>query len=86
MPLFVKSMKRSSGDGALSSMKFTFCGFLIDEAHNLPDIARNVFSMQITWNSIGLCEKEAVEYGDPEILSGIRISDFMEIIRTYMAL
>lgn len=57
---------------------------LIDEAHNLPDIARNVFSMQITWNSIGLCEKEAVEYGDPEILSGIRISDFMEIIRMSM--
>ena len=57
---------------------------LVDEAHNLPDIARNVFSMQVTWNSIALCEKEAVEYGDPEILSGVRISDFMEIIRMAM--
>ncbi len=57
---------------------------LVDEAHNLPDMARNVFSMDVTWNTVGICEKEAVEYGDPEMLPGTRVSDFMEILRMGM--
>ncbi len=53
-----------------------------DEAHNLPDMARQVNSFEITWNMIDLSEKESVEYGDPEIMPRIRISDFTESIRS----
>ena len=57
---------------------------VIDEAHNLPDMARQVNSFDITWNMVDLSEKESQEFGDPEIMPRVRVSDFMEAIRSAM--
>jgi DNA excision repair protein ERCC-2 len=54
---------------------------IIDEAHNLPDIARESNSLEITQNMINISEKEAIEFGDPELLPNIHISDFTEALR-----
>ncbi len=54
---------------------------IIDEAHNLPDIARESNSIEITMNMINISEKEAVDFGDPELQPSAHVSDFMETIR-----
>ncbi len=54
---------------------------VLDEAHNLPDLAREVSSFRITINSINLAEKEAAEFGDPELEPRFRVSDFCETLR-----
>ncbi|MHB1440100.1 MAG: ATP-dependent DNA helicase [Cuniculiplasma sp.] len=54
---------------------------IIDEAHNLPEIARQSNSLEITMNMINISEKEAVNFGDPEMQTGIHVSDFMETVR-----
>ena len=54
---------------------------VMDEAHNIPELARNVFSFRITTRQISLVEKEAVEFGDPEILPSIRPTDICEYVR-----
>ncbi|MGP6206902.1 ATP-dependent DNA helicase [Cuniculiplasma sp. SKW3] len=57
---------------------------VIDEAHNLPEMARQVNSFEITWNMVNLSEKESQDFGDPEIMPRVRVSDFMEAIRSGM--
>ncbi|MCL4480267.1 MAG: ATP-dependent DNA helicase, partial [Candidatus Thermoplasmatota archaeon] len=54
---------------------------VMDEAHNIPDLAREVSSFRITMNSINLAEKEAAEFGDPELEPRFRVSDFCETMR-----
>ncbi len=54
---------------------------IIDEAHNLPEIAREENSMKITMHMIDLSEKDVKNEGDPELLPGIHASDFTEGIR-----
>jgi Rad3-related DNA helicases len=54
---------------------------VIDEAHNLPEIARESNSMKITMHMVDLSEKEVINEGDPELLPGIHASDFTEGIR-----
>ncbi len=54
---------------------------VIDEAHNLPEIARESNSMKITMHMVDLSEKEVINEGDPELLPGIHSSDFTEGIR-----
>lgn len=54
---------------------------IVDEAHNLPEIARESNSFEITTHMIDLAERESVNYGDPEIVPGFRVSDFMELMR-----
>lgn len=54
---------------------------IIDEAHNLPDIARESNSLEISMNTVNISEKEAVEFGDPELQPSVHVSDFMETIR-----
>ncbi|MCL4345309.1 MAG: ATP-dependent DNA helicase [Candidatus Thermoplasmatota archaeon] len=55
---------------------------VIDEAHNLPDLARQVNSFEITWNMVNLSERESQDFGDPEIMPRVRVSDFTESIRS----
>lgn len=54
---------------------------VMDEAHNLPDLAREMSSFQISMNSINLAEKEVTEFGDPELEPRYRSSDFCETVR-----
>ncbi|HKJ97046.1 MAG TPA: ATP-dependent DNA helicase [Thermoplasmataceae archaeon] len=57
---------------------------VMDEAHNLPDLAREVSSFEISVNQINMAEKEAVEFGDIELMPRVRASDFTEMIRSGM--
>ncbi len=54
---------------------------ILDEAHNLPDIARSASSFNITLNMINLAEKEAQEFGDAELVRKVKSTDFCEMVR-----
>lgn len=54
---------------------------ILDEAHNLPDLARNIASFQISVRSADAAESELRRYGDPELIHGIHASDAVEYIR-----
>ncbi len=55
---------------------------VMDEAHNIPDLAREVSSFEITVNQIDAAEKEAVDHGDIELMPWVRASDFTEMLRS----
>jgi DNA excision repair protein ERCC-2 len=48
---------------------------IIDEAHNLPDYAREIRSAEMSRRFLALVRKEADDYGDPEVLGGVSILD-----------
>lgn len=54
---------------------------ILDEAHNLPDLARNIASFQISVRSLDAAESEIGRYGDPELIHGIHASDAVEYMR-----
>lgn len=54
---------------------------IMDEAHNLPDLAREMSSFEISVNQINLTEKESLEFGDFELMERIRSTDMMEMLR-----
>ncbi len=54
---------------------------ILDEAHNLPELARNVASFTISQKSVDLAETEIRKHGDPELVKGIHASDLTEFIR-----
>ncbi len=54
---------------------------ILDEAHNLPDLARNASSFRISINLINSAEKESLDYGDIELMERIRSTDLMEMLR-----
>jgi DNA excision repair protein ERCC-2 len=58
---------------------------ILDEAHNLPEIARSVASFEISSEEINRAEKEALEFGDDELVRRIRVTDYMEILRNAIA-
>jgi DNA excision repair protein ERCC-2 len=55
---------------------------ILDEAHNLPDISRSVSSFDISVDEIDRAEKEAVEFGDEELMPRTRSSDFLDVLRS----
>lgn len=54
---------------------------VLDEAHNVPDLARELSSYAITMRNIELAEKEAQEFGDTELSERFRATDFCEMLR-----
>ncbi len=65
---------------------------IVDEAHNLPDYARDVRSADLSRYFLQLVRKEVDEYGDPEVLNGASLLDFVaameelidEAVRDYL--
>lgn len=55
---------------------------ILDEAHNLPDIARDSSVTEISVHQINLAEREAMDFGDPILREKIRASDFTEMTRS----
>ncbi len=53
---------------------------VVDEAHNLPEIAREMRSMELTQRSLELMEKEALDYGNPQVLEH-SIADIGEFLK-----
>jgi DNA excision repair protein ERCC-2 len=50
---------------------------IIDEAHNLPDFARELGSMQLSRNTLKIAREEAIEFGDPAISDSMTASSFV---------
>ena len=50
---------------------------VVDEAHNLPDYAREIRTVNLSRKLLDLVGKEIDEYGDPEIMKGASISDLV---------
>ncbi|MDD1769400.1 MAG: DEAD/DEAH box helicase, partial [Methanomassiliicoccales archaeon] len=54
---------------------------VVDEAHNLPEYARETKTFDLSSRLLGLVEKEVDEYGDPEVMNGASILDVTAHIR-----
>ncbi len=55
---------------------------IMDESHNIPDIARNIGSFRITMNALNRADREAQDYGDQLLTRDIHASEFIEMIRS----
>ncbi len=53
---------------------------IVDEAHNLPDFARELKSLELSIHSLERMEKESLEYGNPMVL-GYSLADIAEYIK-----
>ncbi|NYT12815.1 MAG: ATP-dependent DNA helicase [Methanomassiliicoccales archaeon] len=59
---------------------------VVDEAHNLPDYARDTRSFTLTERSLELVDRELVDYGDPELINGVSAMDMISLIREEMGI
>jgi DNA excision repair protein ERCC-2 len=48
---------------------------IVDEAHNLPEYAREIRSVALSSHLLGLVRKEVDEFGDPEVAEGVSVLD-----------
>jgi DNA excision repair protein ERCC-2 len=54
---------------------------VVDEAHNLPDYIRDLYSLQLSMFMLNSCVFEAKKYGDPSMIEGqLKVSDFCNIL------
>ncbi len=54
---------------------------IVDEAHNLPNFIRDLFSSQLSMWMLNSCIIEAEKYGDPSIADGkVTVSEFCKIL------
>jgi DNA excision repair protein ERCC-2 len=54
---------------------------VVDEAHNLPDYARESRTIELSKFALDMVLKELDEYGDPEVLEGASVRDVVERVR-----
>ncbi|MFA6679953.1 MAG: ATP-dependent DNA helicase [Candidatus Methanomethylophilaceae archaeon] len=54
---------------------------IVDEAHNIPDYLREVVTSQYTYRALELAEREAKEWEDPKVSSGIAVTDLINAFR-----
>lgn len=57
---------------------------IVDEAHNLPDYARDLSSNEVTKNTLKRAEKESHEFNDPEISTEKKISNFCRLFENIL--
>lgn len=57
---------------------------IVDEAHNLPDYLREVMTCEYSSGALDLADKEAIEWGDPEIFRGLTVTDVISVFRECM--
>lgn len=54
---------------------------IVDEAHNLPNYIRDLFSVQLSMFMLNSCVLEAEKYGDPSMVDGrFSVSEFCKIL------
>jgi DNA excision repair protein ERCC-2 len=51
---------------------------IIDEAHNLPDFARELSSAELSMYSLGKAREEAIEYGNPALDENVIITELCD--------
>lgn len=54
---------------------------IVDEAHNVPEYAREVRSVSLSSRLLDLVAKEVDGHGDPEILDGVSAMDLVNVLR-----
>ncbi|HKZ47201.1 MAG TPA: ATP-dependent DNA helicase [Thermoplasmata archaeon] len=54
---------------------------IVDEAHNLPEYARGLGSSRFSRWVLEQCFREIDEVGDPEILEGVTVRDFLDLMQ-----
>ncbi|MDR3074830.1 MAG: ATP-dependent DNA helicase [Candidatus Methanoplasma sp.] len=54
---------------------------IVDEAHNLPDYLRDMMTLEYSMKALALVDKEAAEWNDPEIHSGLCVTDVTAVMR-----
>jgi DNA excision repair protein ERCC-2 len=54
---------------------------VVDEAHNLPDFARETRSFTLTERGLDLMDREIRDNQDPEVLNGVSIMDLVCVLR-----
>jgi DNA excision repair protein ERCC-2 len=56
---------------------------VVDEAHNLPDYIRDLYSSQLSLFMLSSCSLEAEKYGDPSMLDGrVTVSGFCKMLES----
>jgi len=50
---------------------------IVDEAHNLPEYARELESANLSDIALRMAEREVDEFGDPEVADGVSLRDFI---------
>ncbi len=53
---------------------------VIDEAHNLPDYLRETMTSEYSLRALEMAEREAKEWGDPEISDGLKVTDLTGVM------
>jgi len=53
---------------------------IVDEAHNLPEYARELRTAEMSLGALKAAEREAHELGDPEVTEGTSASDFLRMV------
>ncbi len=54
---------------------------IVDEAHNLPEYARELVSAELSLRSLANAYGEVERYGNPEVLDGVSVSDAIDVVR-----
>lgn len=54
---------------------------IIDEAHNLSEYARELYSRELSVRALELAVLESKEVGDPSIMTGLRLSGLCEMLQ-----
>lgn len=54
---------------------------IVDEAHNLPDYAREIESMELSLHTLDMARKEAMEFGDLRVSDGLLITELMDRLK-----
>ncbi len=77
-------INRSVGDRLLYSMGVSRDKLIVvlDECHNLPDLARNTAGFDISVEAINRAEREVIAFGDRELEPRVRASDLLEMVRS----
>lgn len=59
---------------------------VVDEAHNLPDYIRELYSSELSLFMLTSCGSEAEKYGDPSILDGrVTVSGFCKTVESIVS-
>ncbi len=53
---------------------------VVDEAHNLPDVARELSSTKYSVSAIRQAKLETERFGDPEVLEGVSVADVCDLV------
>lgn len=57
---------------------------VVDEAHNLPDYARDLSSSDITKMALERAKDEGLKFGDPELQNDIKISSLCDLLENIL--